>query len=137
MSRERTETTIVQGRRSTQPMQVATIAISASESDVIDVTLYGARNFVFVITGGWTAADLGFSVSYDGVLFSPLYNEFGTRVLASGIGTITAPATRAITVPETYALGNGLKIILHSLDTSTGAALNQGGERKIQIVPLY
>jgi len=132
--RETMRQIIVQGN---MDKAAAAIANGESQSNIVDVTPYGARNFVVVLTNGWTDADLGFLVSYDNVIWSPLYKADGTRALFTTIGTIVAVASRALFMAETYALGNAMSIVIESLDTTTGALLVQGADRAIQLAPLY
>lgn len=60
----------------------ATIASGQSLSDVIDLS---GRNLTgILLPAAWTAADLTFSVSIDGVTYADLYDETGEYALVVG-----------------------------------------------------
>ncbi len=77
----------------------------------------------------WTAADIGFEVSADGSTWLKVYDEEGARIKITGIatsaaGVYTAPAKLAMVGMWPY-------VRLVSLNTSSGADVNQAAERTL------
>lgn len=117
--------------------QSAVIAANASQTTTpINATDLAGRNFLICVRGGWTSADLGFLFTVDDKIWYPLYDSVGTRVRVTNIGTLSAPSERAFFIPQTYGLGAALRFHIQSLNTSTGALINQTAQRDFQIIPL-
>lgn len=98
----------------------ATIANGASLSDAV-----GMENIILtgvIMPASWTAANITFQASVDGVTFNNVYDSLGNEL------TVTAAASRYIAIdPSVYA---GMKYLKVRSGTSS-AAVNQGGARVI------
>lgn len=101
----------------------AVIANGASLSGAVDLgrnTLVG-----IVMPAAWTAANLTFQVSADGVTYSDLYDNTGTEK------SVTAAAGRFIfTVPADWV---GIRFVKVRSGTAA-AAINQGAARTLQLI---
>lgn len=109
-------------------IQTVTIANGAAVSDAFDYGPYIAGGLI--TPAAWTAADIGFYVSDA---------EAGTYVLLEDVDDavvkitgLTTNASNARPFPEELLGWQWVK--LASLNTSTGAAENQGGARSIKLV---
>lgn len=99
-----------------------TIANGASLSSAID--LNEGRAALLIMPAAWTAADISFQVSADGVTFVDLFKTDGTEY------TLTVAASRGILLPLSDFLG-----IRHMKIRSgkTGAAVNQLANRALSL----
>lgn len=100
----------------------------------IDIRQIRPRGLCIDVPAGWTAADIGFSVSEtaDGATKKALYKD-GERVKITSVveGLNIAPA-------EVWAVGTYPFLFLESLDSSTGNAKNQaGGDKTLVVAMLY
>lgn len=78
-----------------------------------------------VMPAAWTAANLTFQVSEDGVTYNDLYDQDGTEI------NVTAAASRHIILnPETFWGIHYLKV----RSGTTGTAVNQGAARTVVLV---
>ena len=111
-----------------------TIAINTAISDAVDVAAFGPRGLAIQTPAVWTAADIGFVLSADGINYYPLYDENGDRVL---ITTVATGAAQIYTAPAAlWAAGAYTHLKLVSLDTSTGAPANQAAARALVVKVL-
>jgi hypothetical protein len=85
----------------------------------------------------WTAANIGLEVSMDGGTsgtWTPVYDETGTRVMVTNVSA-TAGAVRRLYFLPTGSLAcmryRFLRLV--SVNTSTGANVNQGGTRTLEV----
>lgn len=101
----------------------ATIASGAALSAAVNLD---TTNLVAIqMPATWTTANLTFQASYDGTTFNDVYDSSGTEL------SVTAAASQYITLtPADFA---GMKIIKIRSGT-TGAPVNQGGDRTLQLV---
>lgn len=94
------------------------IANGQSLSNIIDFGL--ARPFAIQMPAAWTAANLTFQASIDGVTFADLYDDAGVEVL------LTATASHVIIMPPSKFIGlRWLKV----RSGTAGVAVAQGAER--------
>src|SRR6266571_1443782 len=103
-----------------------TIANGVALSNIVDV---GTIEFIgFFMPAAWTAANLTFRVSQDGVTFFDLFDSAGVEV------SVAASASKGIGVIGTplQALSPWRYIIVRS--GTTGTPVNQAGARTILIV---
>jgi hypothetical protein len=104
-------------------IKTATIANGASLSGVVD--LRNARLAGIVMPASWTAANLTFQTSPDGVAYNDRYDRFGVEYV------VTAAAARSIQVP----LDDFLSVRYLKVRSGTaGAAVAQGGARDVTLV---
>lgn len=101
----------------------ATIANGASLSGAVPLGNGGLTRIA--MPAAWTAANLTFQTSYDGVTFANLYNHEGTEY------TVQAAASREILLPLADFLG--VRFIKIRSGTSA-AAVAQGAERSLKLV---
>lgn len=108
---------------------------TAVSSAAINISKIGPRGLaVFVAAGAWTAANIGFDVSADGTTWYTLCKGDQTsRVPVMITGISTSVAGLYVAPAETIAVGSWPYMRLTSLNTSTYAAANQGGERTLII----
>ena len=107
------------------------IANAASISEAIDTG--GFRGLGVIVPSVWTAANIGF-YGVSGADEVPLYDDEGNLIVISGIAT---GARRLYIAPSgVWALGAFPKFRLASLNTATGAAVNQGAQRLLRVVFL-
>jgi hypothetical protein len=98
------------------------IANGASLSSAID--LGNTRLSYIVMPSAWTAANLTFQVSEDGVTYADLYNDSGTEY------TVTAAASRTLRVT----LPDWLAIRYLKVRSGTSASpVTQGAARTLQL----
>lgn len=96
------------------------IANGASLSSAIDLDENGI--VALQMPSAWTAANLTFQGSYDGVTFADVYDSAGTEL------SVTAAASRYIVLtPATFAGLRHLKV----RSGTTGTPVNQGAARTI------
>ncbi len=104
----------------------ATIANGQSLSAAINMYDIGALSAIHM-PAAWTAADLTFQASADGVTYNNLYNDSG------GEYTVTAAAARAIVVN----LADFLGIKFLKIRSGTSAVpVAQGADRSLSLVCL-
>ncbi|NDJ59937.1 MAG: hypothetical protein GYB67_02365, partial [Chloroflexi bacterium] len=101
-----------------------TIAAGAAVSTALDISAIGPRGLAVAVPAVWTAADIGFEVSVGTAPWLPLYDEAGDRGVLTGSATTAARLSAA--PAAVWALGVYPRLRLVSLNTTTGAALNQG-----------
>lgn len=104
-------------------VEVATIANGASLSAAVGLGLH--RVYAIQMPSAWTAASLTFQASYDNSTFANVYDDTGTEL------TITVAASRFVILDPVKFLG--IRAIKVRSGTS-GAAVNQGAERLLQLV---
>lgn len=102
---------------------LATITSGQSVSNVVDL---GSKTLLAIITpSDWTAANLTFQVSTDGITYSNMHDNAGVE------STVTAAASRYIVVdPANWV---GVKYIKVRSGTS-GTPVNQAADRIIKLV---
>jgi len=112
-----------------------TITSGQSVSELVNLEAKQLLGIGVVVPATWTAADIGFEVSSDGgSTWIPVYNAEGERVLITGIDI---SAQRLYIAPaEAWVIGAFKHVRLVSLNTSTGAAVNQGAGRSLVFVRL-
>lgn len=109
-----------------------TIENGASMSDAVrlnkmdSVKLGGLRLFGIVIPSAWTAANLTFQTSYDGVTYQNLYDKDGSEETV----TVTDTDTSIWLNPATFAAVPFLKI----RSGTSGTPVNQAAARDILLV---
>jgi len=103
----------------------AVITNGASLSTAIDLGI--TRLSRIAMPASWTAANLTFQVSDDGVTYRNLYDSAGTEV------QVTAAASRSISLHSLYALFQDVRWLKIRSGTSA-AAVNQGAERTLSLV---
>lgn len=96
-----------------------------------DARARGFRFLMLDLPSAWTAADIGFEYSLDGTTWKPCYDKTGTRIKITGVAT--AEARGQVAPAEITAYGMTLHLRLASLNTSTGANVNQGGARSVVV----
>lgn len=102
--------------------QDAVIANGSSLGDGID--LGGSSVIGIQMPASWTAANLTFQASHDGVTYADLYDSAGEF-------TVTAAASRFIVIDPTTLLGaRYLKV----RSGTAGAAVNQGAARTLVLI---
>jgi hypothetical protein len=107
-----------------------TIANAAAVSEQFSPD--GARGLSVETGSAWTAANIGIEVSRDnGQTWIPVDKADGSRVVVSGIAT--AAAGLYIFPAEAMVVGVYPLARLVSLNTGTGANLNQGGTRTLVV----
>jgi hypothetical protein len=99
-----------------------------------DAGRLGFRGLAVSVPSAWTSADIGLEVSTDGTNWLPVQKADGTRVIISGIAT--SAAALYIFPPEVWAAGAFPYVRIASLNTSSGANVNQGGDRALTIICL-
>lgn len=105
--------------------KAATIASGASLSGAINPGPCAA--FALQMPATWTAANLTFQASFDGVTFGDLYDEAGTEIV------VTASASRFIILEPARWLG----VRYFKIRSGTSAApVSQGAARTIRVVVL-
>lgn len=128
--------------------QTCTIANGASKSSKIDISSIGPRGLAVLLpctSSSWTSADVTFEVSAtgsdsDGDWF-PVEDAAGNPIRITGI--VTTPPRTGVTnllyvAPAgAWAIGAYPWLRLVSIGTGTSqAAVNQGGDRTLQVVML-
>lgn len=101
----------------------STIANGQSLSNAVDIgnkTLLG-----IVIPSSWTAANLTFQVSTDGITYNDVYDNLGTEK------NVTAAASRYIIIDPVDFIG--AKYIKVRSGTAA-SAVNQGAERIVKLI---
>ncbi len=111
--------------------QTVTIASAAAVSSSIDTREHGPRGLAVELPGAWTAANIAFEVSADDDTWIPVRDETGTRVAITGLQTAEAGAY--IAPAEMWIVGSYAYLRLVSVNTSTGANLNQAAERTLKV----
>lgn len=112
----------------------AVIAGGEAISNAVDISKLQLLGVAVIVPSAWTGADIGFEVSVDGSVWVPLYDDTGARVKISGVATNTS---RVYIAPaEVWAAGAFPYLRLVSLNTSTGANINQGGVRSLMLIRL-
>jgi hypothetical protein len=107
------------------------IANGAALSNAIRTN--GCRGLAVIVPEEWTAANIGFYGVY-GEIEVPLCDPEGELIVISGIQT--ADSRCYIAPASIWSLGAFDRFKIASLNTSTGALLNQGGKRELKIIPL-
>jgi len=100
-----------------------TIANGASLSGAVDIS--GTTLVAYIMPSSWTAADITFEVSADGVNFYNLYDQFDNEV----INHVDASRFVAV-IPSEFA---SIRYIKFRSGTSS-SAVNQGAERSITLI---
>jgi hypothetical protein len=106
----------------------ATIANGASLSGAVD--LGGATMVAIQMPANWTAANLTFQLSADGVTYAELQDELGNTF------TVTAAASLAIASAALAATFLGARYLKVRSGTS-GVPINQGAARDIKIIAAF
>lgn len=101
----------------------AAIVSGAAVSAAINIIGLGLVGAGVLVPAGWTAADIAFEVSVDGLTWYPVYDETGTRVKVSGIST--SESRLYIAPAQAWIAGAFPYMRFVSIDTSTGANKNQ------------
>lgn len=100
-----------------------TIANGAALSGAVNLT--GHLLVGVIMPSAWSAANLTFQVSRDGVIYNDVYDSAGNEK------TVNAAASRHVMVdPITMAGAEYLKV----RSGTTGAPVNQGGDRALVLV---
>ena len=132
-----TSTPLLGIRQATNSTTV-TIANNAALSSNIDTMGHGPRGIAVETPSAWTAANIGFEASQTGgtatTEWAKLYGESGSRVQITNIGT--ASANLYMAPADCWALGTYKYFRLASLNTSTGAAVNQAAARTLKVKML-
>ena len=102
------------------------VTISSGTSLSAAVDLGPNRAFAVVMPASWTAANLTFQGSVDGITYNNLYDDTGTEV------TITAAASQYIVLSSPAKI-LGLRWIKVRSGTN-GTPVNQGADRALVIV---
>jgi hypothetical protein len=102
-----------------------TIPINTALSNAIQITFTDIVGFY--MPAAWTAADIGFEVSHDGVTYYIVSDSAGALV------TIPVAADDFITLPDGFVQGNKWCRV-RSQNGGTGAAVNQLAARTIKLV---
>jgi len=109
----------------------APIANGASSSSAISTHPYGPHGFAVEFDGGWTAANLGFSVSMDASTWLPVHLATGDRAVIEN-----AAASSVRIAPEAaWVIGQYRYFRLDSIDASE-VAVPQGAARALKVVFL-
>lgn len=110
-----------------------TFANGASSSGGIDISTWKTMALAVELSAAWTAADIGISGSTDDSTWFPLVDKTGARIKLTGVA---ASKTQRFNGDDLYALVGYRYFRLDSLNTSTGAAENQGAERALTVIIL-
>lgn len=113
----------------------ATIENGQSDSIEVNVREVGPRGLAVTISDGWTAANIAFVAQSDEInsTFYPLFDEFGSRILITGIsgnGNYAVPAS-------IWGAGTWEKIKLVSVSTTdSDTPVAQGADRALFVHQL-
>ena len=114
--------------------KAVTIANGAAVSSNITLKDGGAHRLAVLTPAAWTAADIAFQASVDGVTWVQLRTQAG---LISRITVVPTAAAALLWGPEeTRVLGAFKYIRLNSVNTASEAAVNQGAARTLTIILL-
>jgi hypothetical protein len=112
------------------PIPVTFAGASTSSSVEIDDSV--PRGLAIEVPVGWTAANIGFEVSREGSLWSPLYDDSGARIQITGVSTT---ARRVYITPAgAWGIMRYRFVRLASLNTSTGAGVNQTNQCFVSVL---
>lgn len=111
-----------------------TIANGAAVSDAFDISKLQMLCAAVLVPSAWTAADIGFEVSIDGVTWVSLHDDEGNRIKITGV--VTNASRLYIAPAKSWALGAFPYVRIVSLNTSNGANINQGADRTVILVRL-
>lgn len=103
------------------------ITVANGASVFTDVDLEGEALAQVIFPASWTAADLTAQISADGTTWNNFFDDAGNEV------TIKAAAGRAVVVAPL--VWDAVRRIRFRSGTS-GAAVNQGGDRVVRLVTL-
>jgi hypothetical protein len=115
--------------------RAATIASGESESEAVSIHDVGPRGLGVEIPNGWTAADIGFlgADEEDAAAWAVVRDSDGvvkvTNIETAELAMYQVPASAWVAGAYAY-------LKLTSLDTSTGAAVNQEAERACRMALL-
>jgi hypothetical protein len=111
-----------------------TIASGAAVSEQVEIKDLALLGVAVLVPGPWTAANIGLEVSMNGGTtgtWTPVYDETGTRVMVTNV---SASARRLYFLPTaSFACVRYNFLRLVSVNTSTGANVNQGGARALEL----
>jgi hypothetical protein len=118
-----------------QTPYTVTIASGAAVSSQVIIENTFMLGVAVLNTGGaWTAANIGLEVSMDGGTsgtWTPVYDETNTRVMITNMSTT---ARRLCYLPTAAIACMRYRFLrLVSVNTSTGANVNQGGLRTLEV----
>lgn len=112
--------------------QPITFDSGSSTSDPFEVR--NGRGFSLDLPTAWTAADIGFDVSDDGILWRPIENAVGTRAKLTNIPTTDATTPGSRQCPADLWGGGAYPLMrLHSLDTTDESDENQAVARTLMV----
>lgn len=114
--------------------KAVTIASGAAVSESIALTGINLLGVGVLVPNAWTAANIGFEVSEDGTTWIPVYDKEGARITITGIAT--AAVGLYIAPSEAWVMGAFPHMRCVSLNTSTGANINQGAARSLKVIRL-
>lgn len=108
-----------------RPSKAKTATITSGQSLSAAVEIVAQRPVKLNMPAAWTAASITFQVSTDGSTFRDLYDVGGTEY------ALTVAASRCVILnPDTFTGAKAIKV----RSGPTGAAVNQGADRAIEIV---
>lgn len=115
-----------------------TIAINTAVSSEIEIGDLVMRGLAVLNVGpAWTPADIGLEVSMNGGTggtWTPVRDETATRVRVTSVITTAGSVRQLYTMPAAaWGCMRYRFIRLVSLNTSTGANVNQGGPRTLEV----
>src|SRR4051812_18238374 len=110
------------------------MALNASLSNAIDLTKTDGQTLVGIVTpAAWTAPDIAFKVSVDGLTFVPLYDArtpgAATEVTIASASIPTSAARGFALDPSAFAGYNYLKVV----SGTNAAGVNQGAARTLYL----
>lgn len=114
--------------------RLVTIANNAAVSDAIvnpNTARESGRGLGVISPAAWTDANIGFEVSIDGITWFKAYYE-DERIIIGNVQT--SEARFLVAPPEAWVILSAPYVRLVSLNTSTGANVNQGGARQLWVV---
>lgn len=117
-----------------QDPYTVTIAGSAAVSSEINIKDLALLGVAVLVPGPWTAANIGLEVSMNGGAtgtWTPVYDENGTRVMVTNVSTTARRLYFLPTAAWATVRYNFLRIV--SVNTSTGADVNQGAPRSLEV----
>jgi hypothetical protein len=112
----------------------AVIAGGEAISNAVDISKLQLLGVAVIVPSAWTAADIGFEGSIDGVLWAPLCDDEGVRIKITGV---TTNQSKLYIAPSgAWALGALPYMRFVSLNTSNGANINQAANRELTFIRL-
>jgi hypothetical protein len=110
------------------------IPINTALSNALDLSKSDGQTVVGLVTpAAWTAADIAFKVSVDGVTYVPLYDArtpgTATEVTIASASVPTSAARGFALDPSVFAGYNYLKVV----SGTNASGVNQGAERTLYL----